>query len=96
MKFPTSTADGHTPAQRRGISFSAASLASLRLKGFALKPSEELTPRVLVETPSPPASLKRRIGKETLAGARSVVADFPRNLHSAVRIQRVSSCAERL
>jgi len=32
MKFPTSTADGHTPAQRRGISFSVASLASLRLK----------------------------------------------------------------
>ena len=82
-----------------GLTFFSAPLrafAFIAVKGFSAEAVKKLIPRVLAETLSPPAFRKGRIGKETPAGACSAVADFPRNLHSAVRIQRVSSCAERL
>jgi hypothetical protein len=67
-EFPTSASEGHTPAAEAREDF----LRDLSGKAFnrkaMAKGAKKNSPRVPVETPTPPVLRKKHIGKETLAG----------------------------
>jgi hypothetical protein len=84
-EFPTASAFRDTQGYGGEGRFSFASSGSWRLRVRALtakigkdfeKFAKKIIPRVLVETPAPPALRKERIGKETAAGIVPPVCVF--------------------